>query len=1765
MATNSAEATWVDLSKLGLFMGWHKDPHDPSKSLPLAMVDVHNAHDKALRTLGFKPMEGARTAGIYVRDNASLTAPMLREAFGSEHVKFVKGARDGFLKTFQTKFREKTNVNAKVAFAQRRMLGINHLGESVFESSLGREIVRTAAGLPRRVVEEADSGAEFLRARDKSDLAKVVAGFLQRITRRGETLRRADLKELIVLSNDGDFSPRDYQEAVEAEANALFSIEIQKAGAAEAANSLAAYDVAERIYHGLPELRERTANSIVNQQYSTPLPMAVLAQALLMAGAARHGATVLDPTIGNANLVSLLAAQRDNGAGFEIYGAEIDPARVEAAQRVANAVVLGDATQINFRREFCQPDGFDLVIANPPFGSMDSREAVQLPPGSAVPTMDIRRLDQFLMLNALHARKDSGRAVFITGADNVIRAGEVLGTSKHLLAYLYDHYDIESVVDVSGELYKKQGAGYPLRLYVVGARRASPVETSVPEVLPVIRSYEGLRAWGGDLLKRHEVTAELERNTVVSREGAATSPDLRTQGEAVRRVVTPPRPKQQDEHGDEVAPVPLDSGVEPALPVADVVESVTAQVDSVEELFTQHQKTLVEEPAADGREESEFQHRYVAFSNVSEPTTMIPANLSGPVYEALTQIRVDHGDIDEYVAGQMEYPVDDLGRYFSAEQIDALAMIFAATEKKLGFLLADQMGVGKGRVLAGFARRERLQGRIPMFITVTDNLFSDFLERDISAIDSRHLFQNPLIVNDESKTVDAEGKVIVRALKRPEYRRHAELGELPEGTDIILLTYSQLARRHETHLTSRYMRTLCANYPISLMLDESHKGAGASHTSENLAAMINGLDHTGGSTVYSSGTPIKGAKNLSLYRKILPQGVNPDELLDAVMSDPISLQEALNYEIAAQGCLISRELDNTGIEKEFIVSRYLERNEVIADQLSDILSAMNFMSGDVKKIVKKLNKNFEKELTSIPAGERAGARMGATSMNFGSRMHALVNQMLLALKSQEVVDLAIEALEAGKKPIIALMRTGESMLSDYVSEANAAYNESPDRVSKTVGEVILDKPISFKDYLYKTLEKIMWVTKVSRYGDVTRDRVNSKEMLESAASIKDLVEKLPDDLPLAPLDFFREKLAERGYTMGEISGRKLRSRALENGGVTIEAIPGASDKTRKNTVVREFNNGDIDVIVLTGAGSTGLSVQASPFVGRDVRTRVMIKAEMQPDIAAERQMDGRHNRTGQIVKPEYKIPTTGLPADDRQAMMFNTKNRSLTASTVSNRDSKEIIREVPDLLNVVGDWVAEELLSESPDLAKHLDIEMSEDGDSYMKAPLHYIKVLTGRICLLRVVEQRALYADLQARFLEKVDKLKAEGRNPLEVECHDWRAKVVDRRVFMGAVNKKADSRSQFNAPVFLTQVEYQEEVKAFTALEVDAKIAAALVDGVPNSAVILSYLQEHRDDILRRYAPKRFETVQEALDHKDPNEAKNALAKLQWLDHNLPYLKPGAIYMHEDLEGVEIPTVITRVAMPGTLEGYMRLADYTFYAMRPGSDLVRLVTASSLFAQHVDIDPNAFLEHDEVRDAFNAADNGMVTRRARVLDGNLFDATSLNLRENLGRKIVYTDESGARQHGILVRADMTDKKLASIPERVRGAELIAKFAEFRPVTTHSTGDWREPLGTQLRKGSAGRLELAVPGTKKAGGHVFGDEVLTKIAGKEPACEFHLDFRSVGGRMVATVPESRAVEIVQYLLDRHGAAFFTLERDELDRVRDILHRESAAMDLQVA
>lgn len=1717
---------WVVFTNHEIEFGFAKLPETGQRHFVL--VDSENKHRDELLSLGFEPSQRpVHGAGIYFsKPGYQLQIADLRKAFGADSVQIVQGDQSQFLTQFSEVFREKTRMNANAFFAQREIVGFNADKHAVYDTAFGRVISipkenpQPGEGqftLQAEHTETQNDNVKFLRATNREELDAVAHAFVSRIFWKEDVrMKRDSFERLFNKTNFGDFSEREYQEAVEAASVRLLSEKITEANA----SPLQAFDIAQRLYDGLPPLEARTSQSIYLQQYSTPSPMSVLAQAMLARPEELGSASILEPTIGNGSLVSILQQH-----AARVCATEIDENRIARLDSKIECI-RSDATTADWRSLFGEKEGFDFVIANPPFGDLGRVHNIKMPANSLAEEMPVQRLDHMLLLSTLNARKDQGRAVFITGADDAIGDGKIKGRSRYVLNYLHDHYESVDVVDVAGELYKKQGAQFPLRLYVIGNRRETPLDLHkdpdlIPDKLPVMRSYEQLREFAEDVI-RAQMKAPL----------ALTADALDTEEGA--------------------------------------------------------------EPVDDNRQENQFQIPYTSFSRSGEATTMIPANLSGVIYEALTHVRELRGDIDEYVSRELQIDLESLPERFTPEQVDALALIFDAHHQDRGMLLADKMGVGKGRVLAACAVHAKLNGRIPAFFTVKPNLFTDFLERDIKDIGFRHLFTAPLIINSDAKTVDPDGRPVVRPPKAAEFKTLAQNGELPTGCDMIMLTYSQINRSPASSAKSGYMIDVASRYPLSILLDESHNGAGASNTSENLQRIIEGNAQMsedpqaralGSTVVYSSGTPIKGAANLRLYSKVLPHGVNPDELLNVIQRDPLSMQEALNHEIAASGSFISRELDNSAIEKQFVYSKSTDRNRAVADQLAEILRGMSVLSGDVSAEVAHMNDKFDEQVKNLPDELKNTNRMQANSLNFGSRLYQLNRQFVMALKADDVVTHCLDALADNRKPIITIQSTGESLLRDFISRAHEEFEsddpEQQKQQSKTFSDVTLDKPITYKDLLHKYNEKLTEIVIRTGYGQVERQQIDDPVFKAAQRELGDMIDRLPDDLPMTPIDYVRNKIERAGYRMGEISGRSYDVTYNDDGGITITGKSDKGDKSRVNRVCREFNNGEIDVVLLTQSGSTGLSIHASPAVGSDLRPRRMIKWEMQANIAEEMQMDGRHNRTGQVEVPEFLIPLTGLPADDRLAMMFNNKSRSLTASSEANRDSKNIIREVPDLLNVVGDRAAMDMLYETHGLATKLDIKLPEDPEEAReKSGLWFASKTSSRLSLLPVAEQEATYADWQSRFTSLIDQLNAEGKNPLEVKVHKWNAKVIDSFVLQGeesTPNSKSGRKSMFDEPVRVTTVEFHQEMKPLKADQVDNMILANWegvvaqtgVDSAGRCSDIHQTLQAGYQDYLKRNLAKRFESVEAALADEEDNNVKNMARTLNYLNRNLPNLYPGAVFMDTDEEGRNIPKVVVRYNAPQTREGYARAAEYVIYAVEPGSHVLEMTSLSRLMANKIDLSGLDFRSSSYARKQFDDAPAGIVRREAKLLDGNIFEAMCINIREKVGSKVVYTDEEGRRQHGILVRNGFSISKLENMAERVKNTEVLQAYLESGRdghMITNNTDGSRKLESTTVAMRFLGReysdgpavFQLVTPAAKANGGHIFLDPLLTSLPGKEDLCEFGLHFEKRGSQMVARVSADQAQPLMQYLIDQKGVNFFLVDKQMLEQARQQIRDNNA-------
>ncbi len=247
------------------------------------------------------------------------------------------------------------------------------------------------------------------------------------------------------------------------------------------------YNLIVKMYEDMPLLNMRTSTSIENQAYSTPLPLAYMLGRAVLRGAER----IYEPTAGNGALV--LTAEPG-----KVHANEIETGRLSALRESGFAVTSHDAA------EYVPEEKSDAVIMNPPFGRLKEKREFE---GTV-----LWKLEHLIALNALKTLTPDGRAAMILGAADKLTS-KVNKSEKPFLNYLYDHFNIADSFEVSGELYRKQGAGYPVRVIILNGRKEKSdfsdkfSETPVERLSDWSSIYERLKGVE-DEINQQRVSAE---------------------------------------------------------------------------------------------------------------------------------------------------------------------------------------------------------------------------------------------------------------------------------------------------------------------------------------------------------------------------------------------------------------------------------------------------------------------------------------------------------------------------------------------------------------------------------------------------------------------------------------------------------------------------------------------------------------------------------------------------------------------------------------------------------------------------------------------------------------------------------------------------------------------------------------------------------------------------------------------------------------------------------------------------------------------------------------------------------------------------------------------------------------------------------------------------------------------------------------------------------------------------------------------------------
>lgn len=784
--------------------------------------------------------------------------------------------------------------------------------------------------------------------------------------------------------------------------------------------------------------------------------------------------------------------------------------------------------------------------------------------------------------------------------------------------------------------------------------------------------------------------------------------------------------------------------------------------------------------------------------------TSVPDAMEFEMHQAINRIKdAVGGDMDNFVRHRLGYAhKTQLCKALSAEQIDAVGVaIYNIEALKQAVIIGDQTGIGKGRVAASMIRYAVKQGIRPIFLTEKANLFSD-IYRDLAAIGSADL--SPFIVNARgSKThiKDENGNVVYEALTKTEQDAIFKNKKIPNGFDFVVATYSQFNSPDKKPLKPQFLLEIAKGAVI--IMDESHNSSGASNTGIFMQGV---LARTSGA-VFLSATFAKRPDNMPIYAMktaISEANMSKEELVDAITKGGVALQEVLASQLVAEGQMIRRERTYEGIEVNYItlLDKAVE-HKAIADNITNIIrDIIAFQNVYINARVNELDEIAAAEGKEVDLREGTN-QGGVDNQPYFSKVFNIINQMLFSIKAEAVAERAIERLKQGKKPIIAFAST----MGSFIEQMGHV-----DDVIKADFSIVLENGLNGVLRYTVTLPN---GAKSYEYFDVTE---LSMEAQDEYARIAENIREISTGITISPIDVIIQKIEQAGYSVREVTGRKLKLHLnLKSGMGEIQT----RKKVNTNDAFREFNNNEADVLLINQSGSTGASAHAivtDKVSAKEVKQRVMLVLQPELDINTEVQKRGRINRTGQLLKPIYDYINSAIPAEQRLMMMLQKKLKSLDANTSSNQKQSNSILDVPDFLNKYGDQVVLEYLQENKEVNDLLDNPLKlGTGQEIKEGGAHKV---SGRVAVLSTKMQEEFYKDIKDRYDTLVDYLKQSGDYDLEVEQLDLQAETLSSRI----IKVGKGGHSSFGEDSILEKIEANVLKKPFKALEVQNLVQQSL-----------------------------------------------------------------------------------------------------------------------------------------------------------------------------------------------------------------------------------------------------------------------------------------------------------------------------------------------------
>ena len=743
----------------------------------------------------------------------------------------------------------------------------------------------------------------------------------------------------------------------------------------------------------LPTHTRRSSESQTFQQFSTPIPLGLVAA---HAAAITPADRVMEPSAGTG-LLAILAEL----AGGTLALNELAETRAGLLASLFPAISLTrfDAAQIDDHLDPAIVPS--VVLMNPPFSVLANVEG-------RVADAAFRHI-----ASALARLAPGGRLVAITGASFAPDNPSWVSAFTRL----QERGRVVFSAAIDGAVYAKHGTTIDTRLTVIDKLPADDPAAfrASPGVAPDVATLMG---W----IDEH-LPARLPVDPSVAVPAVATPVPRGVRGYLSRTTSTPPAAPLAEAEGLPLAYETLDWQAGEAGRLSDAIYEEYG-LQAIRISGSQAHPTMLVQSAA--------------MASVAPPKPAyrphLPANIHDLLSDAQLETVIYAGEAHaDYLAGS--WTVDATFDVVSAARGDAAN----AVRFRRGFMIGDGTGVGKGRQSAAIILDNWLQGRRKaVWISKSDKLIED-AQRDWSALGMERLLVTPLSRFPQGRPVTLpEGILFTTYATLRSDDRGEKVSRVKQIVEWLGSDFDGAIIFDEAHAMQNAGGGKGERGDVAAS-QQGRAGLRLQHALPN--ARIVYVSATGATTVHN----LAYAQRLGLWGgEDFPFGTRA-EFVEAIEAGGVAAMEVLARDLRALGLYTARSLSFDGVEYELVEHALTPEQTRIYDAYAGAFAIIhNHLDAAMEAA------NITGSYGTLNRQAKSAARSA-----FESAKQRFFGHLLTSMKTPTLIRSISRDLDEGHAAVIQIVSTGEALMERRLADLpTEEWNDV--RVDITPREYVLD-------------------------------------------------------------------------------------------------------------------------------------------------------------------------------------------------------------------------------------------------------------------------------------------------------------------------------------------------------------------------------------------------------------------------------------------------------------------------------------------------------------------------------------------------------------------------------------------------------------------------------------------------------------------------------------------------------------------------------------